>query len=241
MIGWRGRIGFISPSTVQLPWELTAMLPEGVGVIATVLSVRSYQDAEFERALQGVEPAIDVVVGEGAQAVYVAGVPLAVRQGYRKEQEAHRVWTERKGIPVTSSLGAVVAGLERLGARRPVVVTAYPPELNDAVARYLVEAGLEPLLVKGLSLRSPAEASRVEATTYYQLARELVARHADADAVLLLARTDLQQVALLLEQDLGLPAVHQTQAALWWALERLRVSDRRNGGRLLRLVGETGG
>ncbi len=29
MLGWRGRFGFVSPSTIRLPWELQDMLPEG--------------------------------------------------------------------------------------------------------------------------------------------------------------------------------------------------------------------
>src|SRR5919202_2338904 len=121
MFGWRGCYGWVSPSTIQLPWELEAMLPEGVGVVATNLNVRAHQAAEFDRAHQGIEAAIEVVVGEGARAVVLAGVPLAVRQGFGREREAHRAWDERARVPVTSGSAAAVLGLEALGARRPVI------------------------------------------------------------------------------------------------------------------------
>src|SRR5579884_1006335 len=205
MFGWRGCYGWVSPSTIQLPWELQAMLPEGV------------------------------VVGEGARAVVLAGVPLAVRQGYRREQEAHRTWSERAGVPVTSGSAAAVLGLEALGARRPVVVTAYLEEFNRLIAAYLEEAGLAVAAVGGLSVRSPAEASQTEPGAYYGLARELLRAHPHADSVFLGTRGNVMEVVLQLEDDFGLPVVHSPQAGLWWALRHLRIAPSPGWGRLLSL------
>ena len=233
MAGWRGRFGYVSPSTIELPWELEGLLPEGVGVIAASLGVRAHQAAEFERALAAVEAAVALVVGEGAHAVVLAGTPLAVRQGYHGEREANRRLSERAGVPVTSAMAAAVDGLRHLDARRPVVATAYLPEFNEQIARYLAEAELPVVGMTGLSVRSPAEAARVEMTTYYRLARELVEAHPEADAVLLGTRGNVQDVARTIEEDLGLPVLHSTGAGLWWALRRLRVAPRPGGGRLL--------
>ncbi len=124
MFGWRGCWAWVSPSTIQLPWELQSLLPDGVGVVATNLSVRAHSAAEFDRAQQGIEAAIEVCVGEGAQAVVLAGVPFAVRQGWTAEQAAHRAWSERWRVPVTSGSAAAVMGLQALGCRRPVLATA---------------------------------------------------------------------------------------------------------------------
>lgn len=234
MLGWRGRFGYISPSTIQVPWELQDLLPEGVGVVASVLGVRAHQDSEFQRAEQSVEAAIETVVGEGARAVVLAGVPLAVRRGYRQEQEANQRWSQRFGVPVTSAVAAVVAGFRHLGVRRPIVVTAYLEELNRLIAAYLTEAGLEVVGVQGLSVRSPDEASRLEPTVYYTLTRDLAATHPESDCVFLGGRVDLQKVVMRLEQDMGVPVLHGTQAGLWWALRVLGVQyDRPDASRLL--------
>jgi maleate isomerase len=233
MFGWRGCYGWVSPSTIQLPWELEAMLPEGVGVVATNLNVRTHEAAEFERAQQGIEAAIDVVVGEGAQAVVLAGVPLAVRQGYRREQEAHAASATRAGVPVTSGSAAAVMGLQALGARRPVIVTAYLEEFNRLIVGYLEDAGLAVAGVAGLSVRSPAEASQVEPSAYYRLAKELLLEHPEADSVFLGTRGNVMSVVLQLEEDFGLPVVHSPQAGLWWALRHLRIAPRPGWGRLL--------
>jgi maleate cis-trans isomerase len=236
MLGWRGYFGYISPSTIQLPTELQDLLPDGVGVIAANLGVRAHQGAEFDRAREGTRQALELVIGEGAQAVVLGGVPVAVRQGYAGEQAANRAWSEQLSVPVTSGMAAMVAGLRHLGARRPVVVTAYLEEFNQLIAGYLADAGLAPAAVQGLNVRSPAEAGRVAPSAYYALARDLLAAHPDADAVLFGTRNNMQSVALALEADYGVPAVHGTQAGLWWALRHLRVAARPQGGRLLAKV-----
>ena len=233
MLGWRGYFGYISPSTIQLPTELQDMLPDGVSVIAANLGVRAHQGAEFDRAREGIQSALELVAGEGAQAVVLAGVPLAVRQGYRGEQEANRAWSEQIGVPVTSGMAAAVEGLRQLGARRPVVGTAYLEAINHLIAEYLAEAGLAPAGTQGLSVRSPAEAGRVAPTAYYRLARDLLDAHPDADSIFFGTRSNLQAVTIDLERDLGLPVIHGTQASVWWALRQLRVTPRPDCGRLL--------
>ena len=55
-------IGYVSPSSIRLPWELMDMLPEGVRVAATTLRVRGYTDAEFADALASVAEAVEVLV-----------------------------------------------------------------------------------------------------------------------------------------------------------------------------------
>jgi maleate cis-trans isomerase len=233
MLGWRGYFGYVSPSTIQFPNELQDMLPNGVSVIGANLGVRAHQGAEFERAQQGIQNALELVVGEGAQAVILAGVPIAVRQGYAGEQEANRAWSEKVGVPVTSGMAASVDGLRHLGARRPVVGTAYLDEINQQITAYLGEAGLAPVGVQGLRGRNPAAAGRIAPTAFYRLARDLVDAHPDADSVFLGTRSNLQAVTIELEHDLGVPVIHGTQAALWWALRQLRVTARPNSGRLL--------
>lgn len=225
MLGWRGAFAYISPSTIELPWELQDMLPDGVKVIATVLGVRAHSDAEFERAQQQAQAAVEAMVSEGAQAVILGGVPFAARQGYARERALHAAWSERLGTPVISSVAAAVAALEHLRARRPIVATAYLESLNRSVQSYLEEAGLEVAGIEGLAVRTPAEASRIEPTAFYELARRLAIAHPEADSIFLGVRGNLYPVAVQLEQDLGLPVVYGTQSGLWWALRQLRIWD----------------
>lgn len=233
MFGWRGKFGYVSPSTIQLPWELSHLLPDGVGVIATNLGVRAHQGAEFDRAQATTEAAIETVCGEGAQAVVLAGVPVAVRQGYGNEQARLGALSERFGVPIASGMATAVAAMQHLGVRRPAVVTAYLDEWNRMIVDYLAEAGLEATGVAGLSVKSPAEAARTEPQDYYRLARQVLAEQPTADAVFIGARGAVLQVAVQMEDDFGVPVVHGTQSGAWWALRQLGVRPESGHGRLL--------
>ena len=130
-------------------------------------------------------------------------------------------------------MASMVEGLRHLGASRPLVATAFQEATNELIARYLAEAELEVVAVKGLSVRSPAEASRVEAHAYYELAHNLALAHPEADSVFLGTRGNTREIAMRLAEDLALPVVYSTQAALWWALRQLRVSPLPGCGGLL--------
>ncbi len=99
--------------------------------------------------------------------------------------------------------------------------------------RYLADAGLEAAGVGGVGVRSPAEASQVEPMAYYHLVRQLLTTHPEADSIFLGTRGNVMQVALQLEEDLGLPVVHSPQAGLWWALRHVRVAPKPGWGILL--------
>jgi maleate cis-trans isomerase len=215
------QIGYVSPAAIRLPWELMDLLPEGTQVIATNLRVRGYTDAEFARAQAGIEEAMQLLTADGAQAVLLAGVPVAVREGYAREQERLSALRARFGVPVISGIAACVEAFRRLGVRAPLVVTAYLDEMNQQLARYLAEAGLPPAGVAGLRSSSPAESGRLGGEQLARLTRELRSEHPEADGVFLGARVELNAVAAELEGGLGIPVLHANHAGVWWLLREL--------------------
>jgi maleate cis-trans isomerase len=226
-------IGYVSPSSIRLPWELMDMLPEGVRVVATTLRVRGYTDDQFAQAQAGVAEAVEVVAGEGANAVIQAGVPVAVRGGYAHEQQRLAELHKRHGIPITSGVRACVEGFTQLGVRRPLVATAYLEEMNQQLVDYFTQAGLLPVGSGGLGSHSPAESGRLSTEALADLVRELRARHLEADGVFLGARLQLHALAVSLEAELGVPVLHGTQAGAWWAVRQLGLGGMRGGGSLL--------
>jgi hypothetical protein len=66
-------IGYVSPSSIRLPWELMDMLPEDVRVVATTLRVGGYTDDQFAQAQAGVAEAVEVLASEGANGRARAG------------------------------------------------------------------------------------------------------------------------------------------------------------------------
>jgi maleate cis-trans isomerase len=225
-------IGYVSPSSIRLPWALMDMLPDGVRVVATTLRVRGYTDAQFAQAQAGVAEAVEVLAAEGANAIVQAGVPVAVRGGYAQEHRRLAELRQRHGIPVMSGVRACVEGFLDLGVRRPLVATAYLDEMNDQLVSYFREAGLAPAGVRGVGSHSPVESGRLGPEVFAQLTRELLAESPQADGVFLGARIELHALGLALEAELGVPVLHGTQAGVWWACRELNLSGVRGGGRL---------
>lgn len=229
--GPRGIVGYISPSTIQLPLELRDLLPEGLGIVASVLDVRAHTDEQFRAARGKLEGVAQALVGEGAQAIQVDGVPVAIWDGYEAEREMWRAMQAKLGVHINSGVGAAVEGFHHLGVKRLAVATAYLPPINDRLAAYLRQAGFEVLAIEGLAVHSPAEAARLEPSAYASLARELVAGQPQADGIFLGGRGNLLSTAVELERELDRAVLTARQAGAWWLLRTLGHPS--GSGRLL--------
>lgn len=231
-------IGFISPSVAHIPNDVQIMLPPQAGVIVATLSNRNGLGEE-ERILASIETAINALVHEGAQAVIIFGVPLAARQGFAAERAAHERFSAEKGVPIVSSLYTVLEGLKALGATEALAVTQYTQGVNDQIVRYAADGGVTILGTAGLGAGTADQVNAIDLNDYGRVAREALPRHPGAKAIVLAARGELREVALRLEQECGLPVIHQQQAALWWAFSRLGVPLPPGHGRLLSGIGST--
>src|SRR5690242_14042379 len=141
--GPRAIVGYVSPSTIQLPLELHELLPADVQIVASVLDVRAHTDEQFRAARQKLEGVVGALAGEGAQAIEVDGVPVAVWDGWQAERDMWRDMQAKVGVPLNSGVGAAVEGFQHLGVKRLVLATAYLPAINDRLAAYFQQAGLQ--------------------------------------------------------------------------------------------------
>jgi arylmalonate decarboxylase len=228
-------VGYVSPSTIQLPMEVQELLPPSVNIVASVLDVRAHTDEQFRAAREKLEGVVASLAGEGAQAVVVDGVPVAIWDGYEAEREMWRGMSTRVGVPINSGIGAAVEGFRHLGVGKLVVATAYLPAINDRLASYLQQAGFEVLGIDGLAVHSPAEAARLDPTAYAALAGQLVEAQPAAEGILLGGRGNLVSVAVELEHALDRVVLTARQGSAWWVLRTLDV--RHGQGRLLATLG----
>lgn len=214
-------IGYVSPSTIQLPMEVQQLLPPDVTIVAGVLDVRAHTDEQFRAAREKLQGVVESLAGEGAEAVVVDGVPVAIWDGYPAEREMWQAIHASAGVPVNSGIGAAVEGFHRLGATKLAVATAYSPAINDRLAAYLEEAGFQVPAIDGLAVHSPAENARLDPFAYAQLARTLVDAHPEADGIFLGGRGNLLSVAVELEQKLDRAVLTARQGGAWWLLRTL--------------------
>lgn len=231
----RGKIGFVLiPNEQSIEEEMIRIAPEGVGIY-------------FSRATMPHEISTASLAQLGASLAETAGrvlpddkldvVCFACTSGAVAVGEARAIAELRKGAPgahATTLLTGVKHALRQLGARRIVVGTPYSDELNDNVARFLIEAGFELLEFQGLKLDYDREMIRVAPDYLVEFARAL--DRPDAEAVLIsCGALRTLQVVEEIEQKLGKPVICSNQAMIWECLRLAGVEDRIEGyGRLLR-------
>jgi arylmalonate decarboxylase len=216
-------VGYISPSTINIPSELDELLPKSLQVVASVLDVRAHSEEQFRAAREKLEGAAQALVADGAEAVVVDGVPVAVWDGYEAEREMWRAMQAKIGVPINSGVGAAVEGFRLLGVQRLVVATAYLPSINERLAGYLQQAGFEVLAIDGLAVHSPAEAGRLDPLAYAELVRHLIGASPQAEGVFIGGRGNLLSIAIDLERTLDRAVLTARQAGVWWLLRTLGI------------------
>lgn len=235
MSSWKARIGYLSPSVFEMPSDWNLILPPGFTLVTSGLNVRAHTAEEFNKAIGALESALSVFVAEEVDAVLLGGITLGTQRGYKAERDTIASVSQKLGLPVNSGLHTSVEALRHLGAQKIVIATAYKETINRAVKRYFEDGGLEVLGIAGLNVSKPVEQVKLPHDAPAKVARELLQRHPDADAVLIHGRWHCLSVVETLEIESKRPVVATTAASLWWVLRTLKMATAIEGyGGLLR-------
>jgi maleate isomerase len=227
------KLGCISPSVVQLPWDLSDVLPDDVQAIVATLNNRNGKPGEEDRSNAAMPGAINVLADEGARAIVAMGIPNAARRGFAAEQELFANLGRERGVPIVSSLTATALACRHLGARHALLVTQYDEPSNDKIVTFCADAGLAVDAAVGLGCRNADEVNAKGPADYDALARATLPRYPHCDAVVIFARGNMLAIARALEDETNIPVIEQTQATAWWALSQLRRPALAGRGRLL--------
>ena len=134
-------------------------------------------NAQTERAsLELADARPDVVASACLVAIMAQGA------GYHCHAEAQITGVmDREGldIPVVSSAGALLRGLEAAGARRIAMVTPYMKPLTQLVADYIEDAGIEVIDALSLEVSDNLEVARLDPSGLREHWRKVDTRGAD--------------------------------------------------------------
>lgn len=162
---------------------------------------------------------------------------MSMGKGYHRESQRrlHEV-TVANGAPtpISTSAGALVEGLQALGAKRVSIIAPYMVPLTRLVIEYLENEGIE--VIDSISLEIPdnLEVGARNPKAPAELWKQLNVRGADA----IVASACVQMPSLasvpLIEQASGLPAVSSAVCTTWALLKNLGLERRvPNAGTLL--------
>lgn len=126
--------------------------------------------------------------------------------------------------PVVSSAGALLTGIQALGARRVAIITPYLKPLTKMVADYIEDAGTE--VVDALSLEVPDNlaVARLDPAELRSHWRRLDLRNADAIVLSACVQMPSLEAIDAVEKESGLPVLSAATATTYTILDRLGLA-----------------
>ncbi len=230
------RIGQIVPSSnTTMETEIPAMLaarqlirPERFTFHSSRMRMKrvvqeelAAMDAESDRcAVELSDARVDVL----GYACLVA--IMAMGHGYhRRSEERLRKHTAANGgdAPVVTSAGALIEGLQALGARRIAVVAPYMKPLTELVVGYIRHEGYEVVDYRALEIPDNLEVGRHDPDNLPSIVARMNTR--DVDAIVLSACVQMPSLPVVakVEAQTGKPVVTAAIATTYTMLKALKL------------------
>jgi arylmalonate decarboxylase len=225
----------LPPAKRDVPEEGIAMYGKQLRFVVTGLGIERMTPDSFDAAQERIPAAAKQLAAAGAQAIELTGTSLTFYKGEAYNRELRAKVTQASGLPATTMSNGVIDGLKAVGSRRVAVATAYNDEVNARLRAFLLEHGLEPLVITGMGLEAMTDVDKV---TQKQL-EDFVARvHASAPKAdsLLVSCGGLRTLELIapLEKRTGVPVISSMPHGLWAGVRLVGLSGAAPGyGRLL--------
>lgn len=210
-------LGLIFPPLNRgIPEEGLAMYGENLKFVVTGLGVETMTPEGFNAVISRIPAAAETLAAAGAEAIELTGTSLTFYQGEAFNQKLRQTVVEASGLPATTMSNGVIDGLKEVGAKRVAVATAYNDVVNDRLRAFLIEHGLEPLVVTGMGIEAIADVDKVTQDGLLEFGARVRASVPDADSMLLSCggfRT-LELIAPL-EARTGVPVISSMPHGLW--------------------------
>jgi maleate isomerase len=228
------RIGQIVPSSnTTMETEIPAMLRAREGVEPerfTFHSSRMRMKNVTKEELEAMDADSDRCAVELADArVDVLGYAclvaiMSMGKGYHRQSESRlRQVAIREGcdVPVVTSAGALVDGLNTLRAKKIAMVTPYLKPLTCLVADYIESEGIQVLDTISLEIADNVEVGRRDPMALVEIYKRL--RRDGADALVLSACVQMPSLAAIavVEKECGLPVVSSAVCTSYQMLRQL--------------------
>ena len=235
--GSRGSIGHVCPSAPldMILNEVDLMMPDDVMMVYSALYIQHLRQEDFYRAIAKLDEAVGHMVEGEADCVIVGGGPVVAALG-SDERVVDRTQAIAN-VPATTTTGAMLAGLDHLGAEKIAVATPHTDMRNDLLKTYLEGQGYEVVAMGGLGYERAADIAKLAFDRPYEHATAVAAQAPDEiDAIYIpCAHFPVVRSISAIEKETGIPVVTSTQAMVWWGLHTIGVDDTIEGyGTLLR-------
>ncbi len=162
---------------------------------------------------------------------------MSMGRGYHRVSEARlraRTLENEGAAPVVTSAGALVEGLQALGAKKIALLAPYMKPLTALVVDYLEHEGIEVLDAMSLEISDNLEVGARDPRAPLEISKQL--NTANCDAVVISACVQMPSLASVqpVQDRLGLPVVSSSVCTTWRMLKALDLrASVPNAGALL--------
>ena len=119
MFGYRARIGYISPSIIELnAYDFYRIVPDGVGFIGVACMVGGWKEEAYKEALKQVEACAHELKRRSCDFIIHGGSPLVLSQGKGFETKLIDQLETITGVPCTTSIVAALDAFRDLSGCR---------------------------------------------------------------------------------------------------------------------------
>jgi maleate isomerase len=235
--GSRARIGYTCPPRMAeiFPYEFYKLVPPGVTLVITTLSVTEPSAREVDQAYEMSLRAARELAAAGVDIVFLGGVPVNLARGRQNADEMLHALAAELGVTVSSSTAAQEKAAKTLGCRNVVVAHPYAAREDTRLIADAERYGCKGLGAMGWG-KVIAEFGRIPASAALEMGRALMRAHPQADAIFFPSpHWPVIEAIEPLEREFGVTVMAASQACIWDALRLTGVHDRIDGyGRLLR-------
>jgi maleate cis-trans isomerase len=230
-LGWRKRIGVLSPTVIETAaYDFYRLAPEGVSMCAITANVEHWSKENFKQSvLDPLVAAAKYLASRNVDYIMHCGMPVVTTRGKGFEEEIVRIIMDASGLPASTSIRSAIRALAHLHIANVAVLTPYPQELHQSALIFLsasnfrvVAEHTEDIVFKRLQDVTPAHITAA--------AMRLVATAPAADGIYIPCNQWAgADAAPLIEDKLGIPVVTGAHADHWQAFHTLGIHDRIEG------------
>jgi arylmalonate decarboxylase len=223
------------PANRGVPEEGVAMYGESLRFVVNGLGLDRMTPEGYDSVIGRIPRAAEALAAAGAEAIELTGTSLTFYKGEAFNQQLREAVTKASGLPATTMSNGVIDGLKAVGARRVAVATAYNDEVNARLRAFLIEHGLEPVVVTGLGIEAMTDVDKVTQDDLLAFGVRVYQSASEADSLLVSCggfRT-LELIAPL-ESRTGVPVISSMPHGLWAGARLVGLSGAAAGyGKLL--------
>ncbi|KAA1003509.1 arylmalonate decarboxylase [Paraburkholderia panacisoli] len=222
--GHLARIGHLYPSGGLCDFEIQAMAPEGVQFLTTRLPFRDTSIESDRTLIDDIELHAQLLADAKVDLIATNCTAAGVVNG----PEAINARVEAAtNIAAVTTIEAVLAACDAVGARKLGLVTAYGPHVVAKEKTFLAERGFEVVAESSRACATPYEQGTLSPEVWLQIATSLPR---EFDALLIsCAGIRVSSVIQSIEDGIGRPVIASNSALLWYCLKKLGVMSSSGG------------